>query len=171
MGHSLIFGMTESGKTSLAKYELIPRYQANNIKVLVLDPMNDPGWNADFQTDNVDEFLKVYWASRQCAVFIDEAGESVGRFDSAMITTATKGRHWGHKNHYLSQRGAMLSKTVRDQCSDIFLFTTSLDDCKVHANEWNAPELKEANSLAQLEYFHTGRFTDVTKGKIIFDLA
>jgi len=162
MPHSLILGMTESGKTTLAK-KLAANYRANGVSVLVLDPLGDPEWNADFQTTDPDDFLRVYWESRSCAVFIDEAGESVGRFDQAMQKTATRGRHWGHSNHYLSQRGAMISRTVRDQCSHIFLFAQSMDDSKVHANEWNAPELKTCNSLAKGEYFHTTRFGAVSR--------
>ncbi len=165
MAHSLILGMTESGKTTLAK-KLALSYKARGIGVLVLDPLSDPEWQADFQTSNVDEFLKVFWASRSCAVFVDEAGESVGQFDSVMQKTATKGRHWGHSCHYLSQRGAQIARTVRDQCSHLFLFTTALDDSKIHANEWNKQELRNANTLAQGHYYHATRFGDLDKSQM-----
>lgn len=165
MAHGLILGMTMSGKTTLAK-QLAAQYRAKGVKVGVLDPLCDPGWNADFRTSDVDEFLKMYWQSRQCAWFIDEAGESVGQFDTLMTKTATRGRHWGHRNHYLSQRGAQLAKTVRDQCSFLFLFTTSLDDSKIHANEWNKDELKTANALPQGHYFYTGRYTPLARGNL-----
>jgi len=165
MAHGLIFGMTESGKSTLAK-QLAAGYRRNGIGVLVLDPLHDPEWNADFQTSDVDEFLRVYWESRSCVAFIDEAGDSVGRFDKAMIQTATKGRHWGHVNYYISQRGALLSTTVRDQCSKIFLFTSSLKDSKLHSEEWNAPELMGANALKQGEFYKTGRFSGVEKLRV-----
>jgi len=35
-----------------------------------------------------------------------------------------------------------------------------LDDCKIHAREWNKEQLKAANTLAVGEYFATGRFSD-----------
>lgn len=165
MAHVMILGMTMSGKTTLAK-ALIPVYRAQGIMTGVLDPLNDPGWQADFQTSDVEEFLRMYWASRGCAWFIDEAGESVGQFDTVMHKTATRGRHWGHRNHYLSQRGTQIARTVRDQCSSLFLFTTSLDDSKVHANEWNKPELRNAHTLQQGEYFHTDRFSPLKRGKV-----
>jgi hypothetical protein len=165
MAHVLILGMTMSGKTSLAK-QLAAKYREAGVKVGVLDPLCDPEWNADFQTHDTDEFLSMFWASRQCAWFIDEAGESVGRYDEVMVKTATRGRHWGHRNHYISQRGTQLSRTVRDQCSQLFLFTTSLDDCKIHSSEWNKPELKTAMSLPQGEYFHCGRFSPLARGKL-----
>lgn len=165
MAHVAIYGMTLSGKTSLAK-RLAEEYRANGVKVGVLDPMGDPAWSADFRTADPDEFLRMFWQSRQCAWFIDEAGDMVGRFDAVMQQTATKGRHWGHRVHYLSQRGAQLSRTVRDQCSKLFLFTTALDDCKIHANEWNKPELKTAHTLPQGHYFVTDRFSPLQRGSL-----
>lgn len=165
MAHSLILGMTESGKTTLAK-TLAAHYKARGIGVLVLDPMNDPQWQCDYKTSDVAQFLTVFWQSKRCMVFIDEAGESVGRFDDLMVRTATKGRHWGHSCHYLSQRGAQLSRTVRDQCSHLFLFTTALDDCKIHSNEWNKQEMREASALPQGHYFHATRFGTLERGQL-----
>lgn len=170
MAHSLILGMTESGKSTLGK-GLSRIVMAKGFHSIVLDPMNDPSWPASFRTSRVDEFLRVFWASRQCFAFIDEAGESVGRFDDLMIKTATKGRHWGHSCFYLSQRGAQLSRTVRDQCSHLFLFTTALDDCKIHSNEWNKAELREAHTLPQGHYFHATRFGLLERGNVFEDFA
>jgi energy-coupling factor transporter ATP-binding protein EcfA2 len=165
MTHVLILGMTESGKSTLAK-KLCAGYKKEKIATIVLDPLCDPDWNADFQTNNIEEFLKCLWDSKSCAVFIDESGEAVGKYDTAMISTATKGRHWGHRIHYLSQRGQMISRTVRDQCSKLYLFTSSLDDCKIHANEWNKPELKDGYMLPQGHFYVVGRFTELKKHKL-----
>ena len=49
MTHNLILGMTMSGKTTLAK-RLAAHYTQNGINVVVLDPMYDPEWEADFTT-------------------------------------------------------------------------------------------------------------------------
>lgn len=165
MAHALILGMTMSGKTTLAK-ALAVEYRAAGVKVGVLDPLGDPGWNADFRTGDAEEFLRMFWQSRQCAWFIDESGDMVGQFDKAMAQTATKGRHWGHRVHFISQRGTQLARTVRDQCSNLFLFTTSLDDSKVHANEWNKPELRTAYTLPQGHYFYTDRFSPLQRGQL-----
>ena len=165
MAHCLILGMTESGKTTLAK-RLARGYQARGIRTIVLDPLADPEWQADFQTADADEFLRVFWASQSCAVFIDEAGEAVGRYNAVMSSTATRGRHWGHAVHFVSQRGVQIAMTVRDQCSHLFLFTTALKDAQVHANEWNRPELETANRLAQGNYFHCTRFGVLNRGSL-----
>jgi hypothetical protein len=165
MAHVLILGMTESGKTTFAK-QLAARYKANHIGVLVLDPMGDPDWPHDFKTADVDQFLKVFWESERCAVFIDESGDAIGRYDTMMIRTATKGRHWGHNCHYITQRGAQLATTVRDQCSQLVLFTSSYKDSKLHAEEWNRPELCDASSLPKGHYLHCTRFGQLIRGRL-----
>lgn len=157
--------MTQSGKTTLAK-QLVEQYQRSGINVLVLDPINDPSWGADFQTSDPDEFLDKVWTSRQCACFIDEAGETAGQYDKEMVKTATKGRHWGHRFHYISQRGSMLSTTIRGQCSQLFLFTSGLKDSKIYAEEFGHEELKQANTLKQGEFFHCDKFDKLEKKRI-----
>lgn len=178
VAHSLILGMTESGKTTCAK-RMALYLHARGFGIVILDPMSDPGWRPQsktngkelvagfFQTSNPDEFLDVVWKSRACHCFIDEAGENVGQYDTAMIRTATKGRHWGHSMYYLSQRGTLIARTVRDQCSHLFLFNTALEDCKIHANEWNQPELKLAGpQLAKGNFFHATRFGQLQRGSL-----
>lgn len=163
--HSLIVGMTESGKTTLAK-QMSRAYKAQGVSVIVMDELRDPGWSADFITGDPREFLNVFWNSRSCAVFIDESGDCVGRYDETMAKTATRGRHWGHNVHYLTQRGAQISKTVRDQCSNLFLFTTSMGDCKIYAAEFNRPELLEGAQLPQFEYMMCPRYGTLLRGTV-----
>lgn len=159
MPHTLILGMTESGKTTLAK-RLAKEYRAAGIKVLVLDPVGDPDWNADFQTSNPDQFLKVYWGSKSCAAFIDEGAEVAGRYDNAMITTATRGRHWGHNNHYVCQGATGLSPIIRGQCSRLALFTMNGEAVKTLEKEFNK-DLKAATSFPPGKYIYTGRYLPV----------
>lgn len=157
--------MTESGKTTLAK-QLAAHYKRKGIGVLVLDPMHDPGWSADYQTDNPHEFLATFFDSRRCMVFIDEAGESVGQFDKLMTKTATKGRHWGHSVHYISQRGTMINRTVRDQCRNLFLFASASEDCKMWAREFNKPELLDAAGFDVGDFFQAGRFRPASRHNV-----
>ena len=123
-------------------------------------------WEADFQTDDQNEFLNVFWQAQKCHVFIDESGDAIGRYNTLMNKTATRGRHWGHSCYYMTQRGAQLSPTVRDQCSHLFLFVSGFKDCKIHAEEWNKPELVEAANFPQGEYFHTTRHGQLSRGNI-----
>lgn len=165
MAHSLILGVTECGKTTLGK-KLSQHFIDSGYGVIVLDPLNDPAWPASFKTSDPDEFLRVFKKSRKCFVFIDEAGQAVGRFNNEMEQTATMGRHFGHSCFFLSQRAKQINTTVRDQCSYLALFTSSLDDSKIHANEWNHPELCEAYKLPKGKYFYCDRFNPVETRRV-----
>lgn len=168
MPHVLIAGITESGKTTLAK-QLVARYNRNGIGTLVLDPLHDPGWNATFQTSDKELFLNNVKLSRNCALFIDESGEMVGRYNDEMFFLATRARHYGHNTHFITQRVVQLAKTVRDQCVDLFLFMVSKTDAKVLADEFNKPELQQANILNQFECFYCRRYGPVKKLQIKLD--
>ena len=165
MAHALILGISESGKTTLA-LRLAAAYKAQGVGVLVLDPLRNPEWHADFITNDETEFLDTFWRSRSCMCFIDEAGEAVGKYNLAMQKTVTRGRHWGHAVHVISQRGAQLSVTVRDQCRHLFLFCSSRRDGEMLAAEFNRPELAECAGLKQGEYFHASRFGELKRTQL-----
>lgn len=158
MAHVLILGMTESGKTTKAR-QLAANYRRQGIGVIVLDPLKDPQWNADFITDDQEEFLDVFWRSRSCAAFLDEGGESVGRYDLAMQKTATRGRHCGHSCHYIAQKATQLAPIVRDQCSYLYLFRSGMQSCKLLAEEFSQDELLKGAQLRMYSYIFTSRFS------------
>lgn len=154
--------MTLSGKTTLAR-SLCSYAKKQGVGVIVLDPIRDPAWQADFITDNEYEFLRVFWASRSCLALMDEGGESVGRYNLAMQKTATRGRHAGHTCVYVAQKATQLAPIVRDQCTNLFLFTSSARDGKVLAEEWNKPELALCHTYEQYEYAHAMKFGTVKR--------
>ncbi len=159
--HSLLAGTTLSGKTTLAR-KRAKAYHSAGAKVLVLDPLLDAGWieeaHADMVTAAPPTFLRAVWAGRNCAVFIDEAGDAVGRFNKPMEMTATRGRHWGHQCHYISQRPALLSRTVQTQCLDVYAFLLDTDDADTIARNFVLPGLRECSGLNQGEFLHGRRF-------------
>jgi hypothetical protein len=169
-------GTTESGKTTCGK-RLAHRWLDCGTNVIVLDPLNDPGWKPAgyveredspqiIQTSSPAEFLEIFWASRRCAAFIDEAGQTVGRYEMVMQETATRGRHWGHSVHFLTQRGTQIALTVRDQCTRMFLFRTGPKDSKIHAEEWGQPQLLNAVHLAKGNYYYVTRFGELKRGSL-----
>ena len=167
MAHSLIVGMTESGKTTLVT-GLSREYQQQGIKVIVLDPLSDPRWQADFVTHDRFQFLQIvkHPDTRSCAVFVDESGEMIGQYNDEMFWLATRGRHYGHNCHFITQRATQLAKTVRDQCSYLFLFNCSRDDSKALANEFNRVELGEAFTLEKGEYFYCPRWGTLERRRL-----
>lgn len=159
----MILGQTLSGKSTLAK-KLAREYKANGIGVIVLDPVGDPEWQADYSTPDPETFFDVYNKSRSCMAFIDESGDICKDYPALITRTATRGRHRGHRNHYIAQRATLINPTIRDQCSELFLFNSGLEDCKVHAAEWNAPDLRTHGPFLKTgEFFHKKRMGELNK--------
>jgi energy-coupling factor transporter ATP-binding protein EcfA2 len=166
MAHILILGQTLSGKSTLAK-RLAATYKESGRGVIVHDPVGDPEWVADYKTADPEEFFAIYNESRGCAVFFDEAGETCENFKHEITKTATRGRHRGHRNHYIAQRGTLILRTIRDQCSSLFLFNSGLEDCKIHAAEWNAPEIRDDGPFLETgEYFYKQRMKGLVRGHL-----
>jgi hypothetical protein len=172
--HELFVGITMSGKTTLARTKA-GLYTSAGRHVIVLDPLMDPAWKSQagavLVTDDPDEFLRVYWASRNCAAFIDESGDAVGRYNKPMNQTATKGRHWGHINHYILQRPNALDVTVRSQCTEVYAFRLSPKDAEILAEDFVQPELMGASRLNKGEYIHASGFGQDGKPFVAFGNA
>lgn len=154
--HTLICGTTMSGKTTLAK-KLCSELRAKGNKCLVLTPIGDE-WDADLVTDDPALFMDAFVNNRDCFCFMDEAKETVGKYNAEMTMTANRGRHWGHSCFYIPQRVQAVSPDVRGQCHQIFCFAVGTGDAKILAEEWVQPKLLEAPELNQGEYIHCRRF-------------
>lgn len=109
------------------------------------------------------------YQSRNCALFIDESGAAIGRYAGPMHALATQSRHMGHKAHFFVQRGSLLDKTVRDQCSILFLFRVSKSDAKTFADEFGWDELEKANALEPGECYKVTRFSPPEKFSVFTD--
>jgi len=162
--HTLIIGMTESGKTAHAKQLIAALRKAGRV-CIVLDPLCDPAFNADFQTSDPVEFERVWKSSRACHCFIDESG-AVGKFAESIRTAATRGRHWGHSFYFMAQKATQLEPLVRDQCGGISLFRTGLTSRKALSEDFDLIELLEP--VEMLEYHRAKRSGYVGKRKITF---
>jgi len=149
--HCLILGITDTGKTTLA-FKLAACYKRRGTPVIVLDPDMRKDWNADFITDDPDKFLEVCKINQSAALFIDESGQTIGRYAGSMAWVATNSRKWGHKAHFISQRATQLDILMRTQCSNLFLFKQGVNDSKILAAEFVCPELMSACNLKKGEY-------------------
>lgn len=163
--HVLILGITETGKTTLA-FKLARMHKEAGHAVIVLDPDMRKEWNADFITDDPEKFLQVCKINMSAALFIDESGQTIGRYAGPMQWVATNSRKWGHKAHFISQRATQLDVLMRTQCSNIFLFKQSVSDSKILAAEFVCPALMEACNLKKGEYLmKVGVDGEVKKGR------
>jgi hypothetical protein len=157
VAHSLIVGMTESGKTTLAKI-FISRMKKRGVKTIVLDPLSDPTWGADEVTSYPNKFLRFLKANKSCYFVIDEGGQAIGRYNKPMEWTATTSRHLGHAGLFLVQGCSQVGPIVRGQCSFVYLFCCSAGNFKIISEEWNQPELMTIPRLKRGEFIKVSKF-------------
>lgn len=124
----------------------------------MLDPMRDPTWDADFQTHDPEEFLRVLHMSEKCALFVDESGDAIGKYAREMSTVTTKSRHFGHRAHLLCQRAVQIDRTVRGQCTEIYLFAVDTEDAKTMALEYRSKTYLQAAEFPAGMCVHGGKF-------------
>ena len=156
MPHTLIIGMTASGKSTVAKKQAQKLYNMG-YNILVYDPLLD-NWPCTFITDDPEHFIDVAHRSINCYLFIDEADTVVSHAHKKNFWLATRSRHLGHSVTFITQRGALISPTVRGQCAFLFLFRSPTKDCKILAEEFGHEELIDGGKLGQFEYYFTGRY-------------
>lgn len=144
--------MTESGKTTLAR-KLAQMYKDKKIPVLVLDPYKSKRWGADYVTDCPSVFVQVVKRSMKCALFVDEVGHFIDEgFVSDLRWIATNSRHYGHNAHFISQRATQIPPTIRNQCSNLFLFKQSYSDTKQLSQDFASDDLLTAHELKKGQY-------------------
>lgn len=122
----MILGTTGCGKTQVMKRIRIPAHRRRGEKVIVLDPLEQPGWGADFQTADPGEFLAVAKASRRCVLVIDEwpyLQDNYG-YDEwrPLVWSYTVARNYGHLAYAMGQTQMWIPKSVRRQCPAGIIF-------------------------------------------------
>ena len=169
LSHALITGMTTSGKSTLAK-EVCSQYRARGVKTIVLDPIRDRSWFelADYCTSYSDDFLDVVLSSERCAVFVDEAGDSIGQYNREMFVLATKARHKGHRSHFITQYPQQIAPTVRGQCEHLYAFALNNDAAKCLSKDWNKPDILTCSDLDKGHYIYAPKFGPVRRGKVFW---
>lgn len=154
MPHRAIIGQTGSGKTHCAQ-QTAWEFRQRGVGVLVLHKPRElwPAGAVSWQTEDRDAFLRMFWAARQCACFMELADADVERSDDRFHKCFTQGRHEGHRCHYLSQRAAQVHPNIRENCESLCLFSVGMKGAKLWAEEFNDPELIGAASLKPVEHF------------------
>lgn len=159
--HVLILGMTRSGKTTLA-VQLAQQYRAARKPVAVLTPaglggQTDPRWNpvSNLVTSDRGKFLAVLTSPKTwgAMAMVDEANQTIGWHDVDMERLFTAGSMHGLTMHAIAQRAASFNKTIREQCSRLYLFRQGPDDAMEMARQFGHPELKQAPKLGKGQYF------------------
>jgi hypothetical protein len=161
-----IFGMKQSGKTTLAK-KLSRYWQVRGRTSLVLDPVGDFAGIKNvlaFPMDKEELFFEECWKRNGCLVIIEEAASTIRR-DRDLIPVFTRLHHNNHKIVVIGHGGADLLPTMRRQLDQIFLFRQNTDEAKEWANEFCREAMLESMRLEQYEFLWCKRFGDPKKYK------
>lgn len=136
--HKLYCGVTESGKTTLAR-AMARAYQSAGQIVIVRDPVGTGtaggGWgeNAIIFGHGEDEAFWKYLSNDRvfgAHVFIDECSDYFGVGQTENQWLLTRGRHYGLHVNLIAQRPKMIAPNVRNQVSIAYVFRLANDDMK-----------------------------------------
>lgn len=156
MPHAAIIGMTTSGKSTLAK-RLCEEFNRAGIATLALIKPNEP-YPAKWQTSDADKFLKKFWESRGCAVFLEMADAAVEKSDTRFHEVFSRGRHNGHRCFYVSQRHAQVHPCIRENCEHLYLFRVSNNSAKIWAEEFADDGIYQATTAQRYHFVQCGRY-------------
>lgn len=161
--HSLICGVTESGKTTLA-HALADALDSAGQNIIVFDPVGTKTaagkWpeNAIVFDDEGDFF--AYLARDDvfhAHVFVDESGEVFNLSKRENFWLLTRGRHFGFNVYCICQRPKMIAPTIRNQCSKAYVFRLAQDDLEEIGRDFGFSNLKN-------EVLDTGDFLLLLSG-------
>lgn len=161
--HAIICGVTESGKTTLAR-TLSRRMCAQNQNVIVYDPVGTASAGGDWGKNAVvfnDQEKFWEFISRDdvshAHIFIDEAGDVFSISHRHNYWLLTRGRHFGFQVYLITQRPKMIAPSARAQCGVAYMFRLAKDDAReicadfghnwpfVEKNKKPAPELDKGD--------------------------
>lgn len=159
MPHSLICGMTTSGKSALA-HLLAARWKAAGVRPVALDPSISRDWPADTLVfTDPEQFIRFAKANANLALFVDEGAAALERAaDYNWLTT--RARHWGHESHIISQRPQDITPAIRGNCETLWLFHIDIGAAELLAREWNESRLREAAKNPRLSFHLARRLSD-----------
>lgn len=134
--HTLICGVTESGKTTLA-HKLAQQDDKEGKRVIVFDPVLTETlagtWpdSAIIFTDK-EKFIKYLRAPSgdETAIYIDEAGDLFSQDQKENGWILTRGRHMGYAVTMATQRPKLVQPSCRHQCARLFMFRLAQADAR-----------------------------------------
>jgi hypothetical protein len=161
--HTLICGVTESGKTTLA-HKLADFDDRDKRRIIVFDPVLTETafgeWpsRAEIFTDE-QKFTRylVKQAGADTCVYIDEGGDIFSHSQPENRWILTRGRHLGYSVTLICQRPKLVSPSVRHQTSRLFLFRLAESDLQAIAADYGHSKLNKI-SLDQGDFLvlHSG---------------
>lgn len=134
--HTGYFGVTQSGKTTLAR--AVARKLSDDGHIVgVFDPVGTATAGGDWPENAIifEDAEEMLWFVEQenCPpmhLFVDEAAEVFGHSFRENSWLATRGRHYGIYLHIITQRPKMILPNVRGQIGRAYVFRLSNEDMR-----------------------------------------
>jgi energy-coupling factor transporter ATP-binding protein EcfA2 len=178
MSHTLIVGVTQSGKTTLARHiarQLAKRKQ----NIIVLDPVGTltagGGWpESAVIFSEESEFWKYIDRDDvgHAHVFIDESGDVLNLSRPENHWILRKGRHYGLFVYMIAQRPTMIAPNCRTQAGICYMFRLATSDakeiCADMGHNWPPENFDEKSEFVALD---TGDFYTLHSGSVKVERA
>jgi len=169
--HTLVVGVTLSGKSTLARQVLAECIRVG-IPAIVYDPLISGWYGARVYGDETSFFAAIIEAAnsgKQTLVIIDEADTLLSMSHRHNWWLLLRGRHFGLKIFVLTQRPSLVAPTCRGMCTQCFTFQVSKKDATLLVDDYAAPALINAPKLVQGEYLRAhwvNKLKVVDRGKV-----
>lgn len=163
-----IFGISLSGKTTLAKKISSAYYEKHKMPSLVLDPFLD-NWGSHSSVvdmSNEEKFWETIWKTQNCLVIVDEASTTLKR-DRELIPVFTSLRHKGHKLLVIGHHGSDLLPVMREQLDTLYLFRQNIKSAKAWSEKFADERVMESINLDKYEYLYCRNFLPPKKFKSV----
>ena len=147
MEHAIYTGVTQSGKTTLARHAS-RTLLSHKAKVAVYDPMLTDtlggGWGEGALIFNDPESF-LDWVhsdeSNHHIIFVDEAHHIFSHEQKEHLWMLTQGRHYGMYFNLITQRPKKIHPDARTNCPRCYVFRLAQDDVKDIAADYGFSNL------------------------------
>lgn len=155
--HELICGVTQTGKTTLARKKARDLSKIKNgPQIIIFDPVGTETLGGDWPENSIlfdDPRLFFEWIENirenphenGCAIFIDEADLVFSHSQPENNWMLTKGRHYGMRFILSTQRPKMVAPSVRGQCGIVYAFRLSRTDLKMLGDDTAHNDIEKIN--------------------------
>lgn len=152
-----IFGITQSGKTTLAKELSREMWRKNKRRSLVLDPHTEIWGDQAWVTADEEKFWEAVWKTRGAFVIVEEAAATIRR-DRELVPVFTRLRHLNHVLCVIGHNGTDLLPAMRQQIKTLYLFRQPQEAAEIWATSFAEPALMDAQYLGRFEFLHCDLF-------------
>jgi hypothetical protein len=162
-GHTLITGLSRSGKTTLT--EKIASNILSKRPVFFLDSFG-ANFPCTWQTQNQSEFIEIARTNKSALLVVDDAADNLNKFDNALSWIGTQSRHWGHCFLINSQRYINVHPNIRNNAIVCFAFKQSKKDARDLCEDFVDENLLDVPSLNQFEFYGGGKYVPFKKYRL-----